>query len=528
MSLSLPIRALAAMQVSLKIGSDGQFALEMGQGSDADIPHAQLDGLKLHLHSVANSTGVILSLFVSVEAESVNRHQAPCNTIVPAESCLDPSRIQSALGCGGGAQSLDFFSQLYSGGTLDSPEASLDFLQAVERDSGSLECPEAFDAFQIYDSLSLEITVEPYDCGMQVMTTELPAFYVNPLQDVAASDSTSPDAKSPDASTSPSESHADYPEPPSSPSGSTNRSSSGSPRPPTLAPRPDLHCPEPSCSRTFTSKYTLSKHAQKHIAKPPPCFPCSMGCSLEFSRRHDRLRHEVSQHGRVREWECKLCMGFFSTQVTLQKHKCKARAKLCRGQITELVDIDENIRKLVTSACGSIVVHVKRSLVLIDGIHRIFPRPSGNAHSRGRATAKLWCQRKCVRDILITGCQRALGEIFSRHTKRSTTSNGWLGVAEAARNGVLSSDLPQTREVTKSQNDGIDAPEKGDQMHVLEMGTSDGYSGIHARPPKRVSVIRWWYSEAFQKFMLCYEDRDVEAMRCGEVMTIRGKPAMVK
>jgi hypothetical protein len=60
------------MQVSLKIGSDGQFGLEMGQARDADYLHAQLDGLKLHLHSVLDSSGVTLTLSVSVEAENGN------------------------------------------------------------------------------------------------------------------------------------------------------------------------------------------------------------------------------------------------------------------------------------------------------------------------------------------------------------------------------------------------------------------------------------------------------------------------
>ncbi|KAJ7504768.1 hypothetical protein B0H11DRAFT_1980695 [Mycena galericulata] len=322
MSIILPIQALATMQVSLKIGSDGQFALEMGQASDADVPHALLDGLKLHLHSVPDSNGVRLTLFVSVEAEHGNRH--------PVDSCLEHSRTQSALDFGADAQHLDFFSQLYSVG---SSEHLLDSLQAGERNPGSFESPDAFNAFHLYEDFSqalntdhvqlchsditsaeLDSVFEPHNCDTHVeLITELPDFEDSPLQDVAPSDSTSPDA-----STSPSEYDADCPEPLSSASGSPTLSTRRSPRP------SDFPCPKASCSRTFPTQYALSMHMQKHIVKPPASFPCS-GCALEFSRRHDRLRHEVSQHGRMREWECKMCLGFFSSQKTLQKHKCKAR-----------------------------------------------------------------------------------------------------------------------------------------------------------------------------------------------------------
>ncbi|KAJ7915159.1 hypothetical protein B0H13DRAFT_1872388 [Mycena leptocephala] len=324
MSFTLPIRALATMQVSLKIGSDGQFGLEMGQASDTDNFHAQLDGLKLHLHSVLDSSGVTLTLSVSVEAENGNRRH------VAVESCLGPSRTQQALEFSPGAEPLDFSSQLYSVGGSDYPNVLLDYFQAGQGNPGSFESPETFDAFQLYESpyqtlatnhlqpghsnitsadLNLAFATHDYDTQVE-MITELPAFDDNPLQDVAASES--------DATTSPPECDVDYPEPLSSASDSPNLSTRGSPCP------SDLPCPKPSCSRKFTSKYALSMHRQKHIAKPPPCFPCS-GCAIQFSRRHDRLRHEVSQHGRVQEWECKLCLGFFSSQKTLQKHKCKAR-----------------------------------------------------------------------------------------------------------------------------------------------------------------------------------------------------------
>ncbi|KAJ7501020.1 hypothetical protein B0H11DRAFT_1993388 [Mycena galericulata] len=306
MSIILPIQALATMQVSLKIGSDGQFALEMGQASDADVPHAQLDGLKLHLHSVPDLRGVRLTLFVSIEAEHGNRD---------LDSCLEPSLTQPPLDFSAGAQPFDFSSHLYPG-TVGNSDYVLDSFQAGERKPGSFESPNTFNAFQLYEDLSQALDTDHVQlCHSNITGADLnSAFEPHDYNthDVAASDSTSPDA-----STSSSECDADYPEPLSSTSGSPGLSTRGPPRP------SNFPCPKASCSRTFPSQYALSMHVQKHIVKPTS-FPCS-GCALEFSRRHDRLRHEVSQHGCVREWECKLCLGFFSSQKTLQKHKCKAR-----------------------------------------------------------------------------------------------------------------------------------------------------------------------------------------------------------
>ncbi|KAJ7622296.1 hypothetical protein FB45DRAFT_927455 [Roridomyces roridus] len=55
---------------------------------------------------------------------------------------------------------------------------------------------------------------------------------------------------------------------------------------------------------------------------PKAKFRCTLGCSLDFSRKHDRLRHEVAQHGRTCEWECEQCGRFFSSEGTLKKHRC--------------------------------------------------------------------------------------------------------------------------------------------------------------------------------------------------------------
>lgn len=83
-----------------------------------------------------------------------------------------------------------------------------------------------------------------------------------------------------------------------------------------------FRCVKPGCGRRFTSQYTLKVHTEAHKAKPRVSLPCTLGCSERFSRRHDRLRHEVTQHGKVCEWVCNECGRFFSSDKTLGNHKC--------------------------------------------------------------------------------------------------------------------------------------------------------------------------------------------------------------
>ncbi|KAJ7194392.1 hypothetical protein GGX14DRAFT_377994, partial [Mycena pura] len=87
-------------------------------------------------------------------------------------------------------------------------------------------------------------------------------------------------------------------------------------------------CPEASCDRDFTSRYTLAKHIRAHEQAGKILFPCTLGCAMRFSRKHDRLRHEVNQHGRICEWGCEGCAGVFSSETTLRKHRCKGAVGL--------------------------------------------------------------------------------------------------------------------------------------------------------------------------------------------------------
>ena len=90
----------------------------------------------------------------------------------------------------------------------------------------------------------------------------------------------------------------------------------------TFKPR-RYRCPKPNCNRKFMNQYTLEVHTKSHNTKLlRTSYPCEMGCKEHFSRRHDRLRHEVTQHGRVCEWVCDDCGRFFSSARTMGHHKC--------------------------------------------------------------------------------------------------------------------------------------------------------------------------------------------------------------
>ncbi|KAJ7650919.1 hypothetical protein FB45DRAFT_1050775 [Roridomyces roridus] len=217
MSVTLPIQALLTMQISLEISSDGQVhALEMGQARSLDAPdhmHTQLEGLKLHVQSVAtDSTGVKLTMSASIEA--ANRHQSFLTQ-------LDLPSEQPILECSAGAPTFDFFSQLHT---------------AVE--PASFDTPQGFDAFHI-----LCQTLDTHHFQPSMMYPELswmPSSVSDGLllpQDVTVFDSeTSSRATSPDSSVSPSE----Y--------GESSPTLPGSPEPPiattsflAVSPRPATH-----------------------------------------------------------------------------------------------------------------------------------------------------------------------------------------------------------------------------------------------------------------------------------------------
>lgn len=81
-------------------------------------------------------------------------------------------------------------------------------------------------------------------------------------------------------------------------------------------------CQVPDCGRWFKRTYTRNVHMLTHSrTKERKPFSCTVsGCEERFSRKHDRLRHEVGQHGQDSNWNCSECPRFFSSQVTLERH----------------------------------------------------------------------------------------------------------------------------------------------------------------------------------------------------------------
>lgn len=92
-----------------------------------------------------------------------------------------------------------------------------------------------------------------------------------------------------------------------------------------VSKRRQFPCLNPMCNRHFTSEYTRRVHMQVHEPRPRRSFPCTMGCSERFSRKHDRVRHEVAKHERKCEWNCKRCQRFFCSKKTMAKHDCPGR-----------------------------------------------------------------------------------------------------------------------------------------------------------------------------------------------------------
>ncbi|TFK50001.1 hypothetical protein OE88DRAFT_1661482 [Heliocybe sulcata] len=89
------------------------------------------------------------------------------------------------------------------------------------------------------------------------------------------------------------------------------------------AASPRFHCKQDGCSRSFRNAHTLSVHSASHRKTAKKRFECPT-CSETFSRRHDMMRHEVSQHGKVPDWTCERCRRFFSSEMMFKNHKCPA------------------------------------------------------------------------------------------------------------------------------------------------------------------------------------------------------------
>ena len=78
-------------------------------------------------------------------------------------------------------------------------------------------------------------------------------------------------------------------------------------------------CSDSGCDCEFTSLYALRLHVESHKSEKRAPFQCTMGCSRMFSQRHDRLRHEVTRHGKqgfCQQWSA-LFLIFPMSWITL-------------------------------------------------------------------------------------------------------------------------------------------------------------------------------------------------------------------
>ncbi|KAL1748746.1 hypothetical protein HDZ31DRAFT_59923 [Schizophyllum fasciatum] len=97
-----------------------------------------------------------------------------------------------------------------------------------------------------------------------------------------------------------------------------------------LSPPSSSSSPSPTSSSSSPAheyvKSTPQKRKNDGGAKGR-IFTCTMGCNEDFSRQHDRFRHEVLKHERSCKWVCDTCHKFFASEKNLQRHACNTRSR---------------------------------------------------------------------------------------------------------------------------------------------------------------------------------------------------------
>ncbi|KAI5889568.1 uncharacterized protein SCHCODRAFT_02703923 [Schizophyllum commune H4-8] len=97
------------------------------------------------------------------------------------------------------------------------------------------------------------------------------------------------------------------------------------PSPPSSSPSPSP--PSSSSSSACDPPNSPSRKRKNASVVKGRSFPCTMGCGEEFSRQHDRFRHEVLKHERSCRWVCDTCHRFFGSQKNLERHVCNTKSR---------------------------------------------------------------------------------------------------------------------------------------------------------------------------------------------------------
>ncbi|KAJ7503699.1 hypothetical protein B0H11DRAFT_1983914 [Mycena galericulata] len=297
MSFSLPIDVLSKMQITFKVGlPGGEFAFDMVPSKDpaaADGAQSR-SGMKLHILANRDSNGATLTLFAADDAHNSSEDKA-------SEYIFGPS-LFSNLPPATPSFDLDL---PYCDGVTPEPSIPQNFVSDLPTGLDDL-----LESFNRANDPTVNSAHIKHAEGQESQPVLFSNFDFTPFSEIdfplaheftSSSDSDSPEY-SPIATSSASSSFASSPSP---------RESS--------SPRARLRRPEPFV-RESSAKSTTPSRNKVYRRK----FPCTMGCEMDFSRKHDRMRHEVAQHGRVCDWECSTCLGFFSSEETMRKHRCKA------------------------------------------------------------------------------------------------------------------------------------------------------------------------------------------------------------
>ncbi|KAI3605869.1 hypothetical protein WG66_012407 [Moniliophthora roreri] len=307
MSFSLPLQALSNFQLVISVPNDSssQPTFELRALPPNHVPN-QLPP-SIHVKSRGTEHGMILELtateLTTESTSTLNLLPSP-----PDSLCGSPQRTTLQDLCFDPTSFSDFMPDLQQWDLYDPS-------QTPAAAASSTLCPEGmlpelspigqdimrFSSSPTPSHNSIDFTDTPQS------STSLPT--PNSLVVSPASETDSGDAASPTTS--------EYSGAPQSRPGRRKNTSGKTQR----RPRP-FGCQYPNCDRVFTSNYTRETHMISHRPKKKQSYQCTVGCGALFSRKHDRWRHEVSQHGKPTQWTCTRCCVYFSSEKMLLAHNC--------------------------------------------------------------------------------------------------------------------------------------------------------------------------------------------------------------